>query len=50
MNNVQINRLVFFCIVKHANVDLIIGANENTTYPNITLRQEISLLDLAVNG
>jgi hypothetical protein len=36
--------------VKHTNVDQIIGANENSTYPNITLRQEISLLDLAVTG
>jgi hypothetical protein len=28
----------------------MIGANENATYPNITLREDISLLDLAVGG
>ncbi|CAF3330500.1 unnamed protein product [Rotaria sp. Silwood1] len=36
--------------VKHANVDQIAGANENSTYPNITLKQDVSLIDLAVNG
>lgn len=38
------------CVVKHANVGQIIGANENETYPNITLREDISLLDLSVGG
>ena len=36
--------------VKHSNVHQIIGANESETYPNITLREDISLLDLAVGG
>lgn len=36
--------------MKHANVDQIVGANANETYPNITLREDISLLDLAVSG
>lgn len=38
------------CVVKHANVGQIIGANQNEEYPNITLREDISLLDLAVGG
>jgi hypothetical protein len=50
INNVQIKHYVFFLIVKHANVDQIIGANENTVYPNITLKEDVNLLDLAVNG
>ncbi|CAF2892388.1 unnamed protein product [Rotaria sp. Silwood2] len=36
--------------VKHANVAQIAGANENSTYPNIILKQDVSLIDLAVNG
>ncbi len=48
--SIKENDVSFFCVVKHANVDQIVGANENTTYPNITLRQDISLLDLAVSG
>ncbi|CAM2697277.1 unnamed protein product [Rotaria socialis] len=36
--------------VKHANVDQIAGANHNSTYPNITLQQDASLLDMAVNS
>jgi hypothetical protein len=42
--------IAFFLLVKHANVDQIIGANENTVYPNITLKEDVNLLDLAVNG
>jgi hypothetical protein len=40
----------FFIVVKHANVDHLVGANENSTYPNITLREDVNLLDLSVNG
>jgi hypothetical protein len=42
--------IMFFVVVKHSNVDQIIGANENSTYPNITLREEVNLLDLSVSG
>lgn len=44
--------ILFFLkiLVKHANVDKIVGANQNSAYPNITLREEVSLLDLAVSG
>ena len=36
--------------VKHANVDQIAGANANSAYPNITLKEDVNLLDLAING
>ena len=36
--------------MKHANLDQIGGANENSAYPNVTLKEDASLLDLAVGG
>ena len=39
-----------YILVKHANVDQIKGANQNNTYPNIILKQDVNLLDLAVSG
>jgi hypothetical protein len=46
----NVNGEIISFVVKHANVNQIIGANENATYPNITLREDVSLLDLAVGG
>ena len=39
-----------FIVVKHANLAEHEGANQNELYPNITLKEDTSLLELAVKG
>lgn len=36
--------------MKHANLSENVGANQNELYPNITLNEDVSLLDLSVQG